>query len=201
VIRDEISETKDKTVLLKSGTTLSADYMVMCTGWGDHFGMFDVEQKAEIGLPSSLGGPSLGGGDSKDEIDWDSSDTMADAEVNKRLPFLANPPKLIYDKRLHATQQNKFRLFRRVVPVSFAEKGDRSLAIMGQIHTVQTPLVSEVQSLWAVLFLEGQVDLPDASTMAKEVSLWNAWTRKRYLNQGQKFPYSLYDFLPVSYKT
>lgn len=65
---------------------------------------------------------------------------------------------------------------------------------------MQTPLVAEVQSLWAISYLLGEIELPGVDEMATEVALWNAWTRKRYLNQGQKFPYSLYDFLPVSRK-
>ena len=69
---------------------------------------------------------------------------------------------------------------------------------MGQIHTVQTPLVAEIQCFWTILYLEGKIELPSPEVMAREIAEWNAWTRKRYLSQGQKFPYSLYDFLPVS---
>ena len=191
IIRDQVFETTDKTVHLKSGNTLSADYMVMCTGWRDHFGMFSHEDKSKIGIPHlpSADGPGV--------IDWDKYDDMADREVNEKLPFLANPPKLVFPTNLSAREQSKWRLYRRVVPLGRDGQQNRSLAILGQIHTVQTPLVSEVQSLWAILYLEGEIDLPDTDAMAREVSLWNAWTRKRYLGQGQKFPYSLYDFLPV----
>lgn len=81
--------------------------------------------------------------------------------------------------------------------MKLALKGDRSLAILGQIHTVQTPLVADVQSFWSIIYLLGKLDLPDKGTIATEIAEWNAWTRTRYLSQGQKFPYSLYDFLPV----
>ncbi|OHE98118.1 cofactor FMO1 FAD enzyme, partial [Colletotrichum orchidophilum] len=189
VIRDELVETKDNAVLLKPAKSIKTDYIISCTGWGDHFGMFDQQHKSKIGLPhwsTEDGGI----------INWKSYDATADKDVNRHLPFLVSTPKLAYDERLSLDRQHKWRLYRRVVPVEMADAGDRSLAIMGQIHTVQTPLVSEVQSLWSILYLEGEIELPDAGSMAKEVSLWNAWTRKRYLGQGQKFPYSLYDFLP-----
>lgn len=194
--RDMIDTIKERHISLGSGTSIDADYLVMCTGWGDHFALFDEEHKAMIGLPAYDGKP--GHSLERKGIDWESYYRVADKVVDERLPFLSKPPKLQYPKPLDPALQKRWNLYRRVVPLSMAAKGDRSLAILGQIHTIQTPLVSEVQSLWAILYLIGEIDLPDVDTMAKEVSLWNTWTRKRYLNQGQKHTYSLYDFLPVS---
>ncbi|KAI0095845.1 hypothetical protein GGR51DRAFT_62478 [Nemania sp. FL0031] len=190
--RDVVDEIKGNTVKFESSDPINADYMIMCTGWGDHFGIFDTEHKAMIGLPAyGTEVVSSEGGD----IDWKPYYEAADKTVNEKLPFLSKPPNLKYTKRSDPALQKKWNLYRRVVPVSMAAKGDRSLAILGQIHTVQTPLVSEVQSLWAILYLLGEIELPDVDTMAKEVSLWNTWTRKRYLNQGLKHTYSLYDFI------
>ncbi|KAI0466699.1 hypothetical protein F4859DRAFT_496388 [Xylaria cf. heliscus] len=192
--RDIIEEIKGNTVKFESGDQTYADYMIMCTGWGDHFGIFDAEHKAKIGLPAYR--DHVEASPESQDVDWETYYTEANKAVDKKLPFLADPPKLKYSKALDPALQKRWNLYRRVVPVSMAAKGDRSLAILGQIHTIQTPLVSEVQSLWAILYLLGEVELPDVDTMAKEVSLWNTWTRKRYLNQGQKHTYSLYDFLP-----
>ncbi|RYP63227.1 hypothetical protein DL769_007034 [Monosporascus sp. CRB-8-3] len=194
IVRGEIRSTQERSVTLKTGEVLDADYLVMCTGWGDHFAIFDEKHKADIGLPGYHG--QIIPDTSEKGLDWRRYDIEADRIVDEMLPFLAKPPTLKYPKPLDPSLQQKWRLYRRSIPVSLAERGDRSLAILGQIHTVQTPLVSEVQSLWAILYLLGDIDLPDTDEMAKEVALWNAWTRKRYLNQGQKFPYSLYDFLP-----
>ncbi|KAI0152904.1 hypothetical protein GGR57DRAFT_161894 [Xylariaceae sp. FL1272] len=194
VRRGKIERIKGQTIKLSSTESLKADYMVMCTGWGDHFEMFDSEHKAMIGLPTGGQKPDAPIGD--DGIDWDSHYSSANRIVDEQLPFLANHPEVRYPQGLDPSLQKKSNLYRRCVPVSMAAKGDRSLAILGQIHTIQTPLVSEVQSLWAILYLLGEIDLPDANTMAKEVALWNTWTRKRYLTQGQKNPYSLFDFLP-----
>ncbi|KAK2772277.1 cofactor FMO1 FAD enzyme [Colletotrichum kahawae] len=201
--RDQVRSVNDGTITMKSGFTEKSDFVVMCTGWADHFGMFNPEQKAAIGLPHYGTDTYSAELEAKSEInlpgiDWDPCDAMADREVDARLPFLAQSPKLKFSSRLDPRLQKKWRLYRRVVPVDMALKGDRFLAILGQIHTVQTPLLSEVQSLWAILYLEGRLSLPDGDSMAREVALWNAWTRKRYLNQGQKFPYSLYDFLPYT---
>ncbi|RYP90068.1 hypothetical protein DL770_003807 [Monosporascus sp. CRB-9-2] len=194
IVRGEVRSTQERSVTLKTGEVLDADYLVMCTGWGDHFAIFDEKHKADIGLPGYHG--QISPDTSEKGFDWRRYDIEADRIVDEMLPFLAKPPTLKYPKPLDPSLQQKWRLYRRSIPVSLAGKGDRSLAILGQIHTIQTPLVSEVQSLWTILYLLGEIDLPDTDEMAKEVALWNAWTRKRYLNQGQKFPYSLYDFLP-----
>ncbi|KAF4159269.1 hypothetical protein CNMCM6936_001921 [Aspergillus lentulus] len=190
VLRDAIGTIKGDNLSLQSGQTLRTDCLVLCTGWGDHFGMFDEKTKAELGLPlSTPAEPS-----SSDGVNWKKYDAEAERAVDQQLPFLADPPNLKYTHRIGTHRY--WRLYRRAIPVGLALKGDRSIAILGQIHTVQTPLVSEVQSFWSILYLLGELDLPSADEMAREVSLWNAWTRKRYLTQGHKFPYSLYEFLP-----
>lgn len=195
VIRDSIDLVERDNVTLTSGESFAVDYMVMCTGWGDHFGMFNRETKADLGIPT-LGEEQSSDGPAPDSK-WEKYDLDADKIVNERLPFLANPPQFTSCQTNNIQPSKRWRLYRRAIPLSLADRGDRSLAIMGQIHTVQTPLVSEIQSFWSILYLLGELDLPDYDTMAREIAEWNAWTRKRYLSQGQKFPYSLYDFLPV----
>jgi dimethylaniline monooxygenase (N-oxide forming) len=191
-LRDELDVLKKDTLVLKSGKAIQSDYIVMCTGWGDHFAMFDDADKTEIGLPVK---PKASLDKDPADEDWERIDCDADLSVNRKLPFLAKRPVL---KNPQSEVQRHWRLYRRVVPLALAEKGERSLAILGQIHTVQTPLVSEIQSFWAILYLLGEIQLPDHDAVVREIAEWNAWTRKRYLSQGQKFPYSLYDFLPVS---
>lgn len=187
--RETVESVKEDQLELSSGDYLQADCLVLCTGWGDHFGMFDAETKAELGLP--VDSPSV----SDDSIKWKQYDSEAEKLVDQCLPLLATPPVLKH--AVPATSSRYWRLYRRAIPISLAQKGDRSIAILGQIHTVQTPLLSEVQSFWSILYLLGELELPSLDEMAREVSLWNAWTRKRYLTQGHKFPYSLYEFLPV----
>lgn len=201
IIRDEVKHVGDHVVHLKSNRSLACDYLLLCTGWSDHFGIFNPKLKGQIGLPAygpDLYPPAAVPREKEDFIDWRLHDAAAERELDEKLPFLSRSPTLRYPARMDISLQRKWRLYRRVIPLELAAKGDRSLAILGQIHTVQTPLVAEVQTFWAILYLLGEVQVPDVETMAKEVSLWNSWTRRRYLNQGQKFPYSLYDFLPVS---
>lgn len=180
---------KEDQLELSSGDNLQADCLVLCTGWGDHFGMFDAETKAELGLP--VDSPSV----LDDSIKWKQYDSEAEKLVDQCLPLLATS--LVLKHAVPATSSRYWCLYRCAIPISLAQKGDRSIAILGQIHTVQTPLLSEVQSFWSILYVLGELELPSLDEMAREVSLWNAWTRKRYLTQGHKFPYSLYEFLPV----
>ncbi|PTU21751.1 hypothetical protein P175DRAFT_0515817 [Aspergillus ochraceoroseus IBT 24754] len=193
VLRDAIDTIKGDHLSLQSGQTLQVDGLVLCTGWGNHFDMFDDKTKAELGLPlSSPKAPPS----SDRVVDWREYDAAAEKVVDQQLPFLAEPPHLKHTDRIGTTHRSEWRLYRRAIPVGLAQKGDRSVAILGQIHTIQTPLVSEVQSFWSILYLLGELNLPSVDEMAWEVSLWNAWTRKRYLTQGHKLPYSLYEFLP-----
>ncbi|TAQ89188.1 hypothetical protein B7494_g2487 [Chlorociboria aeruginascens] len=191
IMRENLDTVKEGKLHFRSGKTLETDYLVACTGWADHFGMFDDETKVDLGLPL-IGKTSV---DLKmRDAAWAVHNLDADKSVSEKLPLIANTPGMRNRQAIDAPQR-RWRLYRRVVPLSAGIKNDRSIAILGQIHTVQTPLVSEMQSFWAILYLLGEIELPDEATMTKEIAEWNAWTRKRYLSQGQKFPYSLFDFL------
>lgn len=192
MLREDPAKVLDGGLHFSSGKSVKTDYIVACTGWGDHFGMFDNTFKDEAGLPIISNGKIA----AMEDPSWEVDDSFADQTVNGKLPMLARAPNLSNPQTIMVPQR-KWRLFRRAIPFKLALENDRSLAILGQIHTVQTPLVSEMQSFWTILYLLGEIDLPKESVMRKEISEWNAWTRKRYLSQGQKFPYSLYDFLPV----
>ncbi|MCJ1269839.1 hypothetical protein MMC22_009732 [Lobaria immixta] len=197
--RGNIDSVKGDSLILQSGDTLQADYIVSCTGWGDHFGMFDAETKTELGLPAFDDTKILpGGGESrsKEDIAWEKHDVSASKTVNERLPFLSQGPELKNPKTNNASAQRRWRLYKRCITLNLALKNDCSLVILGQIHTIQTPMVSEIQSFWSILYLLGEIDLPDEATMTREIAEWNVWTRKRYISQGQKFPYCIFDFLP-----
>ena len=188
---------KDHSLLLRGGDSIRADYIVSCTGWGDHFGLFDAETKAELGLPAF--GDIVPEERYKKDVAWEGHDVAASKTINDKLPFLTEGPELRNPKTNDSSSQRRWRLYKRSIPLKLAIKNDRSLVILGQIHTIQTPLVSEVQSFYNILYLLGKVNLPSEATMTKEIAEWNAWTRKRYISQGQKYPYCIFDFLPVCF--
>lgn len=197
IIRDNIDSIKGDTILLRGGQSLQTDWLALCTGWGDHYGMFDADLKAELGLPQ-YGKAKSDSAKDKSNIDWRALIAAADRTVDERFPFIADTPDLRYPYNSNISEQRLWKLYRRSIPIGLALKDDRSLGILGQIHTAQTPLVAEIQSFWTILYMLREMNLPDETTMLKEIAEWNSWTRKRYLSQGQKAPYAIYDFLSVS---
>jgi len=92
--------------------------------------------------------------------------------------------------------KRRYRLYNRCIPLEAARTGDRSIVILGNLHTIQTPTVSEITSFWGILYLLGEVTLPSTDAMATEIAEFNAWVRKRYTSVGERYPYSLFDWIP-----
>ncbi|KAL8727153.1 MAG: hypothetical protein Q9166_006249 [cf. Caloplaca sp. 2 TL-2023] len=171
----------DNHVNLRDGTVLETDCVILCTGWTHNLGTFKPELREQYGLPSKA----------DHSIKWQKLDAQAEDKVNSELPLLANPP----DTVVPSTERRPWRLYRRLISPTMSAQGDRSLFFPGQIHSVYTPLVAEFQALWGVAWMLGRLQLPAQKEMEEEVSLWNAWTGKRYLEQGRKHAYSIYDYL------
>ncbi|ORY03476.1 hypothetical protein BCR34DRAFT_545124 [Clohesyomyces aquaticus] len=183
VHRTEISGFADHNkVILKNKDVLETDQVILCTGWTDNLGLFDESTRVQWGLPSSA---DVGN-------EWEKLDAKADKIVLEKLPFLRkNAP----DTETPYSHTRPWRLYRRLVSPSMAAQGDRSAFFPGQIHSVYTPLVAEMQALWGVAYLLGRIDLPNQEEMEIEVATWCSWTKRRYLEQGRRHSYSIYDYL------
>ncbi|KAK0630321.1 flavin-binding monooxygenase-like family protein [Bombardia bombarda] len=207
IVRDNVSVADSTGITLRSGQRVPADFLIYATGWGDHFSFFSPELKEELGIPP-YGAPvpsKVGTDKSKyssslsSKVDpWYFHDKAADEVVAKKLPLLAAGPKDLdgWKRPNREMTVRRWRLYNRVVPLATTDEDDRSIAILGQIHTTQTPTISEVQSLWAVAHLLGEVQLPSEQQMIQEIAEWNAWTRKRYSSVGERYPYALFDWVP-----
>lgn len=201
ILRDNVDYVDATGATLRSGQTIDSQYVIYCTGWGDHFSFFSPEVKDELGIPQYAGTSKQKSpakpGDASDASDWKSHDQLADSVVAKKLPLLAAGPKDFKNPDPNRVwTQRRWRLFNRCVPITKAKDDDRSIVILGQIHTTQTPTIAAVQSLWAIAYLLGEVDVPSEDVMIREVAEWNAWTRKRYLGVGERYPYALFDWIP-----
>ncbi|KAL8852237.1 MAG: hypothetical protein Q9221_002839 [Calogaya cf. arnoldii] len=182
VHRTNISSFSDNNhVNLKDGTVLKTDCVILCTGWTHNLGTFKEELREQCGLPSKA----------DHSIKWQKLDAQAEDKANQLLPSLADPP----DTVVPSTERRPWRLYRRLDSPAMAAQGDRSFFFPGQICSVYTPLVAEFQALWGVPWMLGWLQLPGQKQMEEEVSLWNACTGKRYLEQGRKHSYSIYDYL------
>ncbi|KAK8102441.1 hypothetical protein PG984_015587 [Apiospora sp. TS-2023a] len=169
-------------VLLKNKQVLETDAVVLCTGWTENLDLFDDSTRIAYGLPSAA---------DRDDSTWKDVDAWADREVVERLPLLQHSP----DTVNAASTLKPWRLYRRMISPRHGGQGRPIRLFPGQIHSVFTPLVAEMQALWGVAFMLGRLHLPEQEGMMEEVALSCAWTSRRYLEQGRKHAYYMYDYL------
>ncbi|KAL6861990.1 cofactor FMO1 FAD enzyme [Trichoderma novae-zelandiae] len=193
VHRTDVASLSDGSVVnLKNGESFKTDYIILCTGFDKSFQVFSEELQQELGF---LAAP--------DEAEkWAKLDAEATETVDELLPYLKKSPFGNKEfgrettaggrKLLHGPSRH----YRRLIVPKLAAQGDRSVFFPGFIHSIFTPTVSEAQALWGVAFLLGLIDLPPQDEMEQEVAEWNVWSAKRYVAQGRKHAYAIFDFLP-----
>jgi dimethylaniline monooxygenase (N-oxide forming) len=176
-------------VNLKDGHSFETDFVIMCTGYDKGYKAFTPELREQCGLYYNQNDKASR---------WANIDARADAIVDDRLPFLRNPPEPACGWESQPSH-GPSRHYRRLIVPEMAANNDRSILFPGQIHSVFTPLTGEVQALWGAAYMLGYMDLPSQGEMELEAATFNAWTRKRYLEQGKKHAYFIYDYLSVSF--
>ncbi|KAL2857606.1 hypothetical protein BJX68DRAFT_278798 [Aspergillus pseudodeflectus] len=143
-----------KTVVLSNGERLDVRGLILCTGWkaspGIEFLPGGIEQ--ELGFPWAA-----------DPLDK-TLVTQARRDIYTRLPMLCTAP----DKRTYSAKDadgqhinepvlHPFRLARFIVPPKLWD--NHSIAMLGTVTTFNTSLVTEVQALWALIYLNHGSDL------------------------------------------
>ena len=175
-------------VNLKNGYSVATDIVIHCTGFDKGYSTFDPELREELGLQY----------DTKSFSRWNLLDEKAEKTVDELLPYLRFAPKQYGDTDAsRRANQGPNRHFRRLVVPELAARGDRSILFPGHIHSAFTPLAAELQALCVVSWMLGWHDLPPREDMELEAATFNAWTRKRYLEQVKKHSYFIYDYIPV----
>lgn len=193
VHRGEIESFADtNTVVMRDGERFQTDAIIMATGFTKSSGPFGDELQPLCGLGANPAG-------SDEETRWVALETEAEATVDELLPVLSRPPSGLDAQALgpRKSSDGPTRHYRRIISPYLAAQGDRSLFFLCMLHTVSTPLVVEMQSLWGVAFMLGLLDVPELADMEKEAAVWNAWTRKRYPGIGRSHSYALFDFQSV----
>ncbi|KAM5452532.1 hypothetical protein MaudCBS49596_003350 [Microsporum audouinii] len=171
-------------VNLEDGFSVPADIVIHCTGFDKGYDTFSPELQDELGLRY----------DSSQFSKWTVLDSQAEAHIDQLLPILKNSPFDVLDgQRKHTQGPN--RHYRRLVVPNLAAKGDRSILFPGHIHPAFTPLAAKLQALWGFAWMHGWLDLPSQEEMEREAAIFNAWTRKRYIEQGKKHSYFIYDYI------
>ncbi|ENH62186.1 4-hydroxyacetophenone monooxygenase [Fusarium oxysporum f. sp. cubense race 1] len=172
---------------IENGYSIASDIVIHCTGFDKGYDAFEPSLRRELGLEY----------DSKEFSRWTMLDEKAERTVDELLPYLRDAPIQYGDsKASKRTGHGPNRHYRRLVVPELAARGDRSILFPGHIHSAFTPLAAELQALWGVTWMLGWRDLPSRDEMEAEAANFNAWTRKRYLEQGKKHSYFIYDYIP-----
>ncbi|KAI0909800.1 cofactor FMO1 FAD enzyme [Ustulina deusta] len=189
VHRSEIeSLAKEGLVNLRNGIQFQTDYVILCTGFDKSYQPFDQALQYRYGIKP----------DPVEADRWEALEAEAEKRVDELLPAIKHSPIIPAQERdLRNLSHGPSRHYRRLIVPALAAEGDRSIFFPGFIHSIYTPLVSEVQALWGVTFLLELHEPPSQAVMEQEVAEWNVWSRKRYLAQGKKHAYAIYDFLSV----
>lgn len=137
---------------------------------------FDQDLLTELDLPHDPAGE----GTEKAEK-WSRLEEEADRRVVKTFPQLANPPADYFKKPNPTTP---YRLYNGMVPLSDAS--DRSIVFIGHVLIPNYFRGTEPQAVWATAYMDGKLELPGLEEMEKEVALFTAWCRRRYLSNGEK---------------
>jgi hypothetical protein len=136
------------TVVLSNGGKLDTRAVILCTGWKAspdiRFLPDGIEQ--ELGFPWS-----------SDSLDPELVEQTR-KNIYTRLPMLRTFPesRSYHGKDAQGQDSNEtvlhpFRLARFIVPPALWD--DHSIAFLGTVTTFNTPLVTEVQALWALVYL------------------------------------------------
>lgn len=52
-----------------------------------------------------------------------------------------------------------------------------------------------MQAVWATAYLDGKLELPGTEEMEREVALFTAWGRRRYLSNGEKGNHMIFEMM------
>ena len=149
----------------------------------------------ELGLPVPLSDANA-----KIELRWKELDASVDAEVLLRFPGLTEPPTY----RKSTPTLTPFRLYKAMAPISDIE--DHSIVFLGKTVVGNNFRAAEVQALWAVAYLDGNLEsLMDdfhagsrddkARRIQRDVAMTVAWCGRRYLNKGELGNWYYFDMI------
>lgn len=168
----DIAELQHGAVKLDSGQEVLADAILCGTGWVPSLSFFDQGSLSKLGIPQPLDNLP------RDQAQmWHSLEEDADREVLERFPFLADPPEHYHTPVTHTP----YRLYNGIGPLE-----DNTIAFVGHVLVANYFRLAECQAIWATAFLDGKINLAPLEQRRKEVALFVAWCRRRYLSNGDR---------------
>ena len=155
----------------------------MCTGWLPYSQLFSPRVALDLGLPTAIAESTF-----KEIADWETLEDRGDRNTLARFPLLRHPPAHYKTKPLYPP----CRLYKAMVPV--VEIEDHSIIFLGKLVVGNNFRVAEVQALWAVAYLDGNIQL-ERQVMELEIGETVAWCRRRYLSKGDLGSWFYFDTL------
>jgi dimethylaniline monooxygenase (N-oxide forming) len=116
---------------------------------------------------------------------WTQLEKEADKKVVARFPQLGNPPPY-YKKPVLNTP---YRLYKTIAPLH-----DNTIAFIGHVLITDYFRTAQAQAIWATAYLDNRLELPSLEERQKEVALFNAWSKRRYLNNGNTGIWMVFEF-------
>lgn len=163
--------------------SLPLDVLVMCTGWLPHSQLFPTPVALDFGLPTPITDTTP-----KETAAWETLEERGDRNILARFPLLRSPPAYFKKKPSYTP----CRLYKAMVPVGDIE--DHSIIFLGKLIVGNNFRASEVQALWAVAYLDGNIP-SQRQGMELEIAETVAWSRRRYLSKGDLGSWFYFDAL------
>ncbi|KAL4885740.1 hypothetical protein BJY04DRAFT_179152 [Aspergillus karnatakaensis] len=193
----DVERLEQNTIVLSNQERLTARGLILCTGWkaspGIRFLPDGIEQ--QLGFPWTA-----------DSLDQQELVKEARQELYTRLPMLQTAParrkyraKDAQGEHINETVLRPFRLARFMVPPELWD--DHSISILGTTITFHTPLVAEVQALWALVYLNHASELTrhhmDNESVIREAILHSEFVALRSpTNHGPRHADFVFEVLP-----
>ena len=137
----------------------------------------------DLGLPTAVAEPTP-----QETAGWETLEDCGDRNILARFPLLRHPPAHFKAKPSYTP----CRLYKAMV--SIADIEDHSIVFLGKLVVGNNFRVSEVQALWAVAYLDGNIQL-QRQEMELEIGEIVAWCRRRYLSKGDLGSWFYFDTL------
>lgn len=175
--RNDVTQLSSKTIHLDDGTRVPCDALLLGTGWRSSLDFFTDDLKVELGLPH----------DQFHKAEkWTTLDLEADINIVKRFPMLGSPPPH-HQKQAPMTP---YRLYNGIAPLH-----DNSIVFINHLIAENMIFNAEAQAMWAVAYLDGNVNLPSLREKEKDVATWVMYCRRRYLSNGLLANYAPFDMI------
>ena len=184
IYQSDLRELDTGLVRLESGEEIPTDVLLCGTGWLPALDFFDKNLLITLDLPHEIADEPV-----KYSEKWATLEKEADHKVIQKFPMLATPP--AHHKKPRTL--TPYRLYNGIASVR-----DDSIVFIGHVLVGNYFSVTEAQAIWATAYLDKQLTLPSIAEREKQIALFTAWCRRRYLNNGENGNWMTFEFIVYS---